>query len=113
MKQRETEPLSVVSEATARPWTVCHELFDGKVIGFHIAGSPYGSTKPICRASEYHNDAPSLQANAALIVKAVNSYEALVKALEAVLEVDAHGWAVAPMNHDLRVQLTAALAGAK
>lgn len=72
----------VLSEATARPWIACFSTLNGTHVGFHIAGKPYGSTRPICDAKLSDQYAPEMAANAALIVKAVNHFEALVAALE-------------------------------
>lgn len=60
-----------------------------------------------------HVEGPNAKAMAAFIVRAVNSHEALVKALEAVLEIDTHGFAIAPMGSRLRKQLTDVLASTR
>lgn len=72
------------TQATARPWIACFSTLDRVHVGFHIAGKPYGSTRPICEARLSDQYAPEMAANAALIVKAVNRdhhFDELVKAL--------------------------------
>lgn len=92
----------VVSGHTPPNWAV---EYCGVSERFHIEAGAFPCGTSICELNGNPND----KANAALIVRAVNNHDALVSALEAILEIDPHGYAVAPMNAALRARLTAAL----
>ena len=66
-----------MGESTPRPWLNIH----GRVISDVM---PRDGSHDVCSMTVTNNNRISAEANAALIVKAVNSHEALVKALEEI-----------------------------
>lgn len=75
-----------MSAHTPGPWTPCFSFYDNEIVGFHIAASPHGSTKPVCE-SDPKTDPETLEANAHLIAAAPAMLKAL-KALDLVLDFD-------------------------
>lgn len=74
-------------KATKGPWLICRSYFNNVETGYHITGPEHGSVFPICRKQyETGESNEQAQANAALIVEAVNSLPALLDALEEVEE---------------------------
>lgn len=71
-----------MSNHTDGPWNICWRTFDGKPVGFHITGFPYGSTRSVCDASD--TDAPEMVANAHLIAAAPNLLAALKLAADII-----------------------------
>lgn len=63
-----------MSKHTEGPWSPCFITMDRKVIGFHISGHPYGSTRPICETSK--DCAPEMEANGRLIAAAPELFAA-------------------------------------
>jgi len=103
--------------ATPTPWET--QSYDEGENGIAIIGLPVGGLVAWASLSPTEldaNDPTRAEANAALIVEAVNNYaslkariEELESVLRAVNEVDAHGFAVAPMSADLRKRVQDAL----
>lgn len=99
---------SVVSEATARPWSVSHyQKTTCEISGFHhIVELPQTAAVAYVSRADH----------AALIVKAVNSHEALVKALEEArvqIEYLDDKFTRTGTSAAVLTQIRAALAGAK
>lgn len=70
-------------KATKGPWLICRSYFNNVETGYHITGPEHGSVFPICRKQyETGESNEQAQANAALIVEAVNTLPALLDALD-------------------------------
>lgn len=122
MKQRDpslrveplSESLSVLSEATARPWRPDGRMVSGKKHTYFIVGGADGEHPTMFLESTCNEAAEigQLRANAALIVRAVNRdhhFDALVKAL---LIADEYIDRYEMLNEEVAA-FDAALAGAK
>lgn len=75
-----TPKIETTQEATARPWGL------GAGVGSELSHSVFGDAglQIICDC-DFSSDVDRSAANAALIVRAVNSHDALIEALQAVL----------------------------
>ena len=99
-----------MDKPTPTPWLVeRHDDEDG-TIAYEIWNHAPAHYHRICTVADYSGDNPPAKANAALIVRAVNSHEALKEALRDLLRYEAVLDDDDPKLIAVRAQARAALA---